>query len=103
MEKKHCFKVCIKIDGLNGSFIFAKEKQAVFETENHEEALECYKSQLKVLRELQCTDSSLGRVLIELEDTENDYLVISSKILASKRLTYSPMLHSELQQYLVKD
>lgn len=100
MEKKHCFKVCITIDGLNGSFIFAKEKQAVFETENHEEALECYKTQLRVLRELQCTDSSLGTVKVVLEDTGYDCAVISFNILQSKRLSYSPKLHSELQRYL---
>lgn len=100
MGKKHCYKVSITIDGVYGSIIFAKEKQAVFETENYEEALERYKSQLRVLRELQCTDDPLGKVKVELEDMEYDYAVAIFNILESKRLSYSPMLHAELQRYL---
>lgn len=103
MEKKHCYKVRITIDGVYGSIIFAKEKQAVFETENYEEALECYKSQLRVLRELQCTGDPLGKVNVELEDVEYGCAVISSNTLQSKRLFCSSRLLLELQRYLDKE
>ena len=100
MEKKHFFEVRVTIDELSGSFIFAKEKQAAFETEKYEKALECYQSQLRVLSELQCTDNPLGTVNVELEEIEHSCAAISSNILQSKRLFCSSKLRLELRQYL---
>lgn len=97
-EKEEFYAVHITVDGYDGNFVFGTENQTEFVTEDYDKAEECYKYQLKVLRDMMCIDNSLGAVHVTLERRFSAPGVIYFDDIKSKRLGLSKALYLFLQQ-----